>query len=105
MVVGGKTTDIFVFMNPVQVRICCPSTVAMAFSRSCRFYTYVYIALFVLACFLTLIALRRPHGAQPAAYGHLQTLANLVDGLPSPGPSIPESEPDGELELEKDKRI
>ncbi|KAG1902877.1 uncharacterized protein F5891DRAFT_132276 [Suillus fuscotomentosus] len=37
------------------------------------------IALFILACFFTLISLLRPHGPQPAAYGHLQTLANLVD--------------------------
>ncbi|KAG1878627.1 hypothetical protein C8R48DRAFT_687564, partial [Suillus tomentosus] len=37
------------------------------------------IALFILACFFTFISLRRPHGPQPAAYGHLQTLANLVD--------------------------
>ncbi|KAG2053470.1 hypothetical protein BDR06DRAFT_956530, partial [Suillus hirtellus] len=37
------------------------------------------IALFLLACFFTVVALRRPHGPQPAAYGHLQTLANLVD--------------------------
>lgn len=25
------------------------------------------------------MATRRPHGPQPAAYGHVQTLANLVD--------------------------
>ncbi|KAG1908842.1 uncharacterized protein F5891DRAFT_974143 [Suillus fuscotomentosus] len=37
------------------------------------------IALFIFSCFFTFIALRRPHGPQPAAYGHLQTLANLVD--------------------------
>jgi len=37
------------------------------------------IALFIFACFFTFVALRRPHGPQPAAYGHLQTLANLVD--------------------------
>ncbi|KAG1881519.1 hypothetical protein C8R48DRAFT_766540 [Suillus tomentosus] len=37
------------------------------------------IALFIFACFFTLIALRRPRGPQPAAYGHLQTLANLID--------------------------
>ncbi|KAG1790706.1 uncharacterized protein HD556DRAFT_1445989 [Suillus plorans] len=37
------------------------------------------IALFILASFFTFISLRRPHGPQPAAYGHLQTLANLVD--------------------------
>ncbi|KAG1897956.1 uncharacterized protein F5891DRAFT_1191268 [Suillus fuscotomentosus] len=39
----------------------------------------LYIALFIFACFFTLIALRRPRGPQPAAYGHLQTLANLID--------------------------
>ncbi|KAG1739828.1 uncharacterized protein EDB91DRAFT_369116 [Suillus paluster] len=37
------------------------------------------IALSIFACFFTLIALHRPRGSQPAAYGHLQTLANLVD--------------------------
>ncbi|KAG2028723.1 hypothetical protein BDR03DRAFT_594846 [Suillus americanus] len=39
----------------------------------------LYIALFIFACFFTHVALRRPRGPQPAAYGHLQTLANLVD--------------------------
>src|SRR5258708_39056469 len=37
------------------------------------------IALSIFACFFTLVTLRRPRGPQPAAYGHLQTLANLVD--------------------------
>ncbi|KIK42765.1 hypothetical protein CY34DRAFT_755321 [Suillus luteus UH-Slu-Lm8-n1] len=37
------------------------------------------IALFIFACFFTFVALRRPRGPQPASYGHLQTLANLVD--------------------------
>ncbi|KAG1857301.1 hypothetical protein C8R48DRAFT_659596 [Suillus tomentosus] len=37
------------------------------------------IALFIVACVFTFIALRRPSGPQPAAYGHLQTLADLVD--------------------------
>ncbi|KAG2127733.1 uncharacterized protein EDB93DRAFT_1332623 [Suillus bovinus] len=37
------------------------------------------IALLIFASFFTFIALRRPYGPQPAAYGHLQTLANLVD--------------------------
>ncbi|KAG1719665.1 hypothetical protein EDB19DRAFT_1918654 [Suillus lakei] len=37
------------------------------------------IALFIFACFFTFVALRRPRGPQPATYGHLQTLANLVD--------------------------
>ncbi|KAG1749040.1 uncharacterized protein EDB91DRAFT_1112168 [Suillus paluster] len=36
-------------------------------------------ALSLFACFFTFVALLRPHGPQPAAYGHLQTLANLVD--------------------------
>ncbi|KAG1822518.1 uncharacterized protein BJ212DRAFT_1296565 [Suillus subaureus] len=37
------------------------------------------IALFIFTCFFTFVALRRPRGPQPAAYGHVQTLANLVD--------------------------
>ncbi|KAG1882516.1 hypothetical protein F4604DRAFT_1990918 [Suillus subluteus] len=37
------------------------------------------IALFIFSCFFTFVALRRPRGPQPAAYGHVQTLANLVD--------------------------
>ncbi|KAG1863739.1 hypothetical protein F4604DRAFT_1683602 [Suillus subluteus] len=37
------------------------------------------IALFIFASLFTFVALRRPRGPQPAAYGHLQTLANLVD--------------------------
>ncbi|KAG1753177.1 hypothetical protein EDB19DRAFT_1844765 [Suillus lakei] len=37
------------------------------------------IALFIFACFFTFVALRRPRGPQPATYGHVQTLANLVD--------------------------
>ncbi|KAG1902879.1 uncharacterized protein F5891DRAFT_1186016 [Suillus fuscotomentosus] len=37
------------------------------------------IALFIFASFFTFVTLRRPHSPQPAAYGHLQTLANLVD--------------------------
>ncbi|KAG1902928.1 uncharacterized protein F5891DRAFT_1214242 [Suillus fuscotomentosus] len=37
------------------------------------------IALFIFSCFFTFVALRRPSGPQPAAYGHLQTLADLVD--------------------------
>ncbi|KAG1878218.1 hypothetical protein F4604DRAFT_1923775 [Suillus subluteus] len=39
----------------------------------------LFIVLFVFACFFTLVALRQRRGPQPAAYGHLQTLANLVD--------------------------
>ncbi|KAG2071884.1 hypothetical protein BDR04DRAFT_1153893 [Suillus decipiens] len=37
------------------------------------------IALFIFACLFTFVALHRPRGPQPAAYGHVQTLANLVD--------------------------
>ncbi|KAG2038515.1 hypothetical protein BDR03DRAFT_1009743 [Suillus americanus] len=31
------------------------------------------------ACFFTFVALYRPHGPWPVAYGHVQTLTNLVD--------------------------
>ncbi|KAG0704290.1 hypothetical protein DFH29DRAFT_849312 [Suillus ampliporus] len=37
------------------------------------------IALAIFASFFTLVSLSQPRGPQPAAYGHLQTLANLVD--------------------------
>jgi hypothetical protein len=37
------------------------------------------IALLIFAGFFTFVALYRPRGPQPATYGHLQTLANLVD--------------------------
>ncbi|KIK42830.1 hypothetical protein CY34DRAFT_750825 [Suillus luteus UH-Slu-Lm8-n1] len=42
------------------------------------------VALFIFSCFFTFIVLRRPRGPQPAAYGHLQTLANLIDSPLSP---------------------
>ncbi|KAG2039631.1 hypothetical protein BDR03DRAFT_951662 [Suillus americanus] len=54
-------------------------------TRGIAFYMYttqiwnLCIVLLIFACCCTLISLRRPHGPQPAAYGHLQTLANLVD--------------------------
>jgi len=37
------------------------------------------MTLLAFTCLLTFMALRRPRGPQPATYGHLQTLANLVD--------------------------
>jgi hypothetical protein len=40
---------------------------------------YLTIALFAFATVSTFVARRHPQGPQPAAYGHLQTLANLVD--------------------------
>ncbi|KAH7916721.1 hypothetical protein BJ138DRAFT_5654 [Hygrophoropsis aurantiaca] len=40
---------------------------------------YLAIALFVFAIGMTIVANYRPKGPQPAAYGHIQTLANLID--------------------------
>ncbi|KAH7909421.1 hypothetical protein BJ138DRAFT_1114999 [Hygrophoropsis aurantiaca] len=37
------------------------------------------MALLIFAVGCTIVALRRPRGPQPAAYGHIQTLANLID--------------------------
>jgi hypothetical protein len=54
-------------------------------SVACRLLTcplqilYLGFGLFIFAVVSTILARRRPHGPQPAAYGHLQTLANLVD--------------------------
>jgi len=39
----------------------------------------IVVALFLLALALTFVARHHLHGPQPAAYGHLQTLANLID--------------------------
>lgn len=36
----------------------------------------------LLATCMTYLAVRRPKGVQPAAYGHIQTLSNLVDEWP-----------------------
>ncbi|EIW81675.1 hypothetical protein CONPUDRAFT_72096 [Coniophora puteana RWD-64-598 SS2] len=45
-------------------------------------YWNLSIALAVLTSVLTILALRRPRGLQPSAYGHFQTLANLIDEWP-----------------------
>ncbi|KXL46658.1 hypothetical protein M433DRAFT_3824 [Acidomyces richmondensis BFW] len=41
----------------------------------------IYLVVFSAACsiFIAFVSLRRPKGPQPAAYGHLQTLVDLVD--------------------------
>jgi hypothetical protein len=72
-----QLANLVVIMYTTQVRTCClykllhPYNVVQIWN--------LCIALFILACFFTFVALRRPHGPQPAAYGHVQTLANLVD--------------------------
>ncbi|KAG1772320.1 hypothetical protein EDD22DRAFT_429480 [Suillus occidentalis] len=57
----------------------CPDTG----SRVLLVYAYniwnLCIALLISACVFTLVSLRQQHGPQPAAYGHLQILTNLVD--------------------------
>ncbi|KAG2031518.1 hypothetical protein BDR03DRAFT_972342 [Suillus americanus] len=58
--IDGEVSKVFVFMFTAQIWNLC-------------------IALFIFVCFFTFIALHRPRGPQPAAYGHVQTLANLVD--------------------------
>ncbi|KAJ4499142.1 hypothetical protein C8R41DRAFT_86778 [Lentinula lateritia] len=40
-------------------------------------YLMLFLALF--SAFVTVMALHNPRGSQPAAYGHIQTLANLID--------------------------
>ncbi|KAJ4476603.1 hypothetical protein J3R30DRAFT_3704085 [Lentinula aciculospora] len=40
-------------------------------------YLMFFLALFCM--FVTILALHHPRGPQPAAYGHIQTLANLID--------------------------
>jgi hypothetical protein len=43
-----------------------------------RIFVFSIVATF-LAIFTTYLALQRPKGFQPAAWGHFQTLANLID--------------------------
>ena len=41
----------------------------------------------IFAALFTYAARRRPFGPQPASYGHIQTLVNLIDEYPGPLPS------------------
>jgi hypothetical protein len=50
------------------------------------FYLAVFAA--VLALMMTFITFRRPSGPQPATYGHLQTLADLIDHWPGKGENV-----------------
>ncbi|PHH85062.1 hypothetical protein CDD83_971 [Cordyceps sp. RAO-2017] len=43
-----------------------------------RLFLYAILAI-LLAAFATFLAQRRPRGHQPATFGHLQVLADLVD--------------------------
>jgi hypothetical protein len=49
------------------------------FTLPSRQIIYLALGLLMFALVYTFIARRCPQGPQPAAYGHLQTLANLVD--------------------------
>jgi hypothetical protein len=73
-----KVQELAIIMNTPQVRTYCLYKTAATSSHPLQIWN-LYIALFIFACFFTFVALRRPRGPQPAAYGHLQTLANLVD--------------------------
>jgi hypothetical protein len=49
-------------------------------------FDMVYMRVFIYGCIVTVLAIfttylvvRRPHGPQPAAWGHFQTLADLID--------------------------
>ncbi|KAG8993723.1 hypothetical protein FRB94_010390 [Tulasnella sp. JGI-2019a] len=56
--------------------------VGMGFSTGVQItYLAVFfpIVLFFVAVFITVASTRRPSGPQPVAYGHVQTLADLVD--------------------------
>ncbi|EIW81699.1 hypothetical protein CONPUDRAFT_143427 [Coniophora puteana RWD-64-598 SS2] len=48
-------------------------------------YWNLSIAAAVLSAVFTVLVLLRPRGPQPAAYGHFQTLANLIDEWPDQG--------------------
>lgn len=56
-----------------------PSTRSLAFVVRLPFALAYGVAALLVACFITYLALRRPNGPQPAAFGHIQTLADLID--------------------------
>ncbi|KAG2363855.1 hypothetical protein BDR07DRAFT_1230612, partial [Suillus spraguei] len=68
------------FCNMYTAQVCtyCPCKIVTSPHTLLQIWN-LCIALFIFACFFTFVALRRPRGPQPATYGHLQTLANLVD--------------------------
>ncbi|KAG5288733.1 hypothetical protein I7I50_02099 [Histoplasma capsulatum G186AR] len=47
--------------------------------------SYLTVGALCLALFATAIIFKPPKGPQPAAFGHLQTLANLIDEWPTKG--------------------
>jgi hypothetical protein len=77
-VADRQVREMAIFMFTAQVCTYWPCKTATTSSPLVQIYN-LSITLFVFACFFTFVALRRPRGPQPAAYGHLQTLANLID--------------------------
>lgn len=79
---GGFLKAISVSMFPVQVRRHHASLVT-THPSFVRFGTSQILnlaaVLFVFSLTFTFVAYYWPHGPQPAAYGHIQTLANLID--------------------------
>ncbi|KAG8875651.1 hypothetical protein FRB97_004835 [Tulasnella sp. 331] len=49
------------------------------FKIAAQYMLVLGCCMIIVAIFITVIAIRRPSGPQPAAYGHIQTLADLVD--------------------------
>ncbi|KZP25056.1 hypothetical protein FIBSPDRAFT_929599 [Athelia psychrophila] len=58
------------------------TSLEMAVTAACVQTWYLSIALVGFATITTLIANNKPPGPQPAAYGHFQTLADLIDEWP-----------------------
>ncbi|KAG1780393.1 hypothetical protein EV702DRAFT_777012 [Suillus placidus] len=79
MAYNESVPKVMIYISITQVRIYRPSSAATTPSLTLAQIRNLCIALVIFACFFTFVALRRPRGPQPAAYGHLQTLANLVD--------------------------
>ena len=61
-------------------------TIDIAFSRFSL--CILLILMLLLGAFATTLGLFPPKGPQPLAYGHMQTLANLIDGWGDDGKSI-----------------
>jgi len=70
-VFSTKSTALFSFDDGTLLQL--------TVTANCPQTWYLSVALIVLASITTAIAMYKPRGPQPAAYGHCQTLANLVD--------------------------
>ncbi|MCJ1381833.1 hypothetical protein MMC17_004944 [Xylographa soralifera] len=73
-----KALSHWVFGLGVKVQISNSNGMLFFLFRPVQIF-YLTFVIFLFAILATYMSMRRPKGPQPAAYGHLQTLADLID--------------------------